>query len=506
MLADEAAPKTRASDLPLVVDLDGTLIRSDVFADAIVRYGFREPWKAPLLAGWLMRGRAHAKARLAEHASCDPATLPYDERVVDYLREERAKGRTIVLATASNIAAAQAIADHLGVFDAVVASDETTNLKSRRKAERLTEMYPQGFVYAGNESADLAVWRASKRVVVVNASSGLSARVRRDHDVEREFAPASSRLKAFIKAIRPQQWVKNALVFLPMLIGGGWTSPQTWLLAVTAFWALSFTASAVYLVNDSSDIDADRLHPRKRNRPFASGALSPLWGLTAAVFVFAPLGLALAAYAGVLPLVLTYLLITTLYSFLLKRIVLVDVFVLAALYTIRIVIGGAATGYFASDWLLAFSCFFFFSLALVKRAAETIDMAQRGGGKLGGRGYRSTDTQILSVMGIGSGLVAALVLALYLQQPAIMTRFSTPLLLWVLPAAEMFWICRIWLKTHRGEMHDDPIVFAVRDKASWALGAFVALGVAAATMLPKGSFDTVICHTDAATGICAPED
>jgi 4-hydroxybenzoate polyprenyltransferase/phosphoserine phosphatase len=482
-LADETHRVSASTRLPLVVDLDGTLIRSDVFADAMLRFGFAAPWRAPELLGWLMRGRAHAKHRLAECAACDPETLPYDERVLDWLREERAAGRRIVLATASNGVAARAIADYLGLFDDVFASDEVTNLKSKAKAARLAEAFPDGFVYAGNEGADFAVWRSAKQAVVVNASRGLTERVRRAHEVEREFERERGPLRAFVKAIRPQQWVKNLLVFLPLLIGGGWMLPEAWIGAFLAFWALSFTASAVYLINDAADIDADRRHPRKKMRPFAAGHISPLVGLAGAA-VLAPLGLAIAAYAGVLPLVLTYLAITTLYSFWLKRVVLIDVFVLASLYTIRIVIGGAASGFLASDWLLAFSCFFFLSLALVKRVAETRDMALRGGGKLGGRGYRSSDTNVLTIFGIGSGLVAALVLALYLQQTAIVARFSAPLLLWVLPAVEMYWICRVWMKTDRGEMHDDPIVFAVRDKTSWLLGAIAAAGFAAALTVP----------------------
>jgi 4-hydroxybenzoate polyprenyltransferase len=482
MSAMEQMQRPSSAKQPLAVDLDGTLIRGDLFFEAILRLFFAAPWRIFELLGWLMRGRAHAKARLAELCEFDPAALPYDERVLAWLREEDAAGRTLVLATASDRRAAQAVADHLGLFDAVFASDGVVNLKASRKAERLAEAFPNGFVYAGNEGADMKVWRAASAAVIANASSALSGRAERQFIIERRFPREGSTLRAFIKAIRPQQWSKNLLVFLPMLVGQGWLQPQAWMLAFTAFWALSFTASAVYLVNDAADIDADRRHPRKRKRPFAAGAMSPAWGLAAAI-VFAAIGLSLSVAANVLPLTLLYLAATTAYTFWLKRVALVDVFLLAGLYTIRIVLGGAATGYFASDWLLAFSCFFFLSLALVKRVAETRDLAKRGGGGVGGRGYQSGDADILTTMGVSAGFIAALVLALYLQDDAIAANYREPFLLWGLPAAGVLWICRIWMKASRGEMHDDPIVFAARDKWSWAVALFAAACFGAAVTL-----------------------
>lgn len=477
----------RPRQLPLAVDLDGTLIRSDVFIEDMLRFVVAGPWRVFTLIGWLMRGRAYAKAKLAELQPLDPTLLPYDERVLAWLREERANGRTIVLATASDERSAQAVADHAGVFDGVFASNGEVNLKSSRKAERLAEAFPGGFVYAGNEGADIAVWKRASGAVVVNAANGLGERAARDFEVERSFEREGGALKGFIKAIRPQQWSKNLLVFLPMLVGQGWAQPQAWLLAFIAFWALSFTASSVYLVNDAADIDADRRHPRKRRRPFASGALSPVIGLPAA-FVLLALGLGLAALANVLLFALLYLVATTTYTFWLKRVVLIDVFLLAGLYTIRIVLGGAATGYFASDWLLAFSCFFFLSLALVKRVAEARDLAQRGGGGVDRRGYLSTDADILTTMGVSAGFIAALVLALYLQDDAIAANYSEPFLLWGLPAGGVLWICRLWMKASRGEMDDDPIVFAARDRWSWAVALFCGACFAAAVLLPEPIF------------------
>jgi 4-hydroxybenzoate polyprenyltransferase len=481
----EATIQSAAVKPPLAIDLDGTLFKGDVFIEAMLRFVFASPLaNFPILLFWLLKGRAYAKAKLAEAVPVDPAILPYDERVLNWIKAERADGRTVVLATASDRRAADAIAHHLGLFDAVYASDGIVNLKSRKKAERLGQSFPQGFVYAGNEIADLKVWSHAAGAVVVNASPALTAAARKATPIEKSFPREGNALKALIKAIRPQQWAKNVLVFLPMLVGQGWFDAEAWRNAVIAFFALSCAASSVYLVNDASDIDADRRHHRKRRRPFASGALSPIFGLFFSVFLVAA-ALSLGALAGIVPYVLLYLAASTLYTFWLKRVALVDVFLLASLYTIRILLGGFATGYVASDWLMAFSCFFFLSLALAKRAVEVDTLAAKGGGELSRRGYLSRDGAILKTMGMAAGFASALVLALYLQDKDVAAHYREPFLLWGLPAAIVFWLCRVWLMADRGEMHDDPLIFAFRDRTSIAIGALAALAFAGAVLSPK---------------------
>jgi 4-hydroxybenzoate polyprenyltransferase len=463
---------------PLAVDLDGTLIRCDLFTEAMIRLGFERPWLLPRLVAWLMRGRAHAKARLAEMFPPQPEALPYDDRLVAWLREERAGGRTIVLATASDRRAAEAVAAHLNCFDAVFASDGETNLKSRRKAEALGAAFPDGFVYAGNESADIKVWRAAASAVVVNAPRRLARRAEADFSIERTFLQEHGALRGLLKAMRPQQWSKNFLVFLPMLVGQGWFDANAWRHGLLAFAALSFVASSIYLVNDLADISADRQHPRKRHRPFASGSAPPVLGIIAAIVLLAG-GLTLGAVSGALLPLLVYAATSALYTFVVKRITLVDVFTLAGLYTLRIVLGGVATGFPASDWLLAFSGFFFFSLALAKRAAE-VDVMRSD---LIGRGYRASDGPVLKRIGVGAGMISALVLALYLRDPAKAVHYATPAFLWALPAAVVFWLSRVWIKLDRGEMHDDPLAFALKDPTSWAVGALGAIAFAAAALL-----------------------
>ena len=477
MLDTPTSPALTSAKPPLAVDLDGTLIRCDVFTEHIVRLGFEQPWRLPQLAAWLMRGRAHAKARLAEMFPLHAAALPYDERVVAWLREEKAQGRTIALATASDRRAATAVAEHLGCFDAVFASDGQTNLKSRRKAEALTSAYPQGYAYAGNERADLKVWRAASQAVVVNARDGLAREAASRFTVERTFEPTHGVLRGLLKAMRPQQWAKNLLVFLPMLVGQGWFDANAWRHALLAFVGLSFVASGLYLVNDLADISADRQHPRKRLRPFASGAASPVLGIFVSIALLVG-GFALGAAGGALLPLSIYAAAAALYTFVVKRITLVDVFTLAGLYTLRIVLGGVATGFPASDWLLAFSGFFFLSLALVKRAAE-VDVMRTD---LIGRGYRAGDGAMLKRIGVGAGMISALVLALYLRDPAKAVHYAAPAFLWALPASVVFWLSRVWIKLERGEMHDDPLAFALKDPMSWAVGAFAAVAFAAAVL------------------------
>ena len=293
----EAAAEART---PLAVDLDGTLIHADLFVEGALRYILQGPFNIFRLIAWLFGGRAAAKAAVAASTPCDATLLPYDQRVVEWLGEERRAGRTIVLATAADASEANRVAEHLGLFDQVIASDGVVNLKAQRKAERLAAMFPEGFVYAGNERTDMTVWSAAEAIVIANAPMGLERSAEKRFDTERVFDARGGTLRALIKAIRPQQWAKNVLVFVPMLAGHGWLDPTAWRGAMLAFLALSATASSVYLVNDAADIDADRRHHRKRNRPFASGRLSPLVGLAASAVLLCT-GLGLAYLGGVLP-------------------------------------------------------------------------------------------------------------------------------------------------------------------------------------------------------------
>ncbi|MBK6704128.1 MAG: UbiA family prenyltransferase [Caulobacteraceae bacterium] len=321
------------------------------------------------LAGWFTKGRAFTKAKLADYAP-KADEVPYDQRLLSWLREEKARGRRLALATATDRKVADEIAAHVGLFDEVFASDGVINLKSARKAEALSAAYPDGFVYAGNETADLEVWAKAKGAVVVNADATLQHRAAALTTVERVLPDERDAQAALQKALRPRQWVKNILVFIPLIAAQGWADLEGWKDAFLAFVALCCAASSVYLFNDAFDIPADRRHPRKRNRPFASGTLSPARGIAFAIRLTVA-ALLVGWLAHVVVLTLLYMIISSLYTVWMKRLVVVDIFVLATLYGLRVLLGGEASAHPASSWMLAFCGFFFLSLALVKRVTES---------------------------------------------------------------------------------------------------------------------------------------
>lgn len=466
-------PATAA--LPLAVDLDGTLIHGDTFFESILAYLAANPFGVFALAMWFTRGRAFVKAKLASYAP-QADELPYDQRVLDLLHAEKAKGRRLALATATDRRIADAIAAHVGVFDDVFASDGVTNLKSARKAEALAAAYPDGFVYAGNEHADLKVWGQAKAAVVVNASEALTAQARTLGAIELVLPNERSAFQAMVRALRPRQWVKNVLVFIPLIAAMAWDDRAGWIGAVLAFFALCCAASGVYLFNDAFDIPADRRHPRKRNRPFASGAVSPAIGLAVSIGL-AAIAVTVGSVAGVATYVLLYMALSSVYTIWLKRLVIVDIFVLASLYGLRVLLGGEASAHPASSWMLAFCGFFFLSLALVKRVTEI-----EGAPENIRRGYMIADAPVLKAMGIGSAFAASLVLALYVQSDVAKIAYGEATWLWVLPAAVIFWLCRVWLLTGRGEMPDDPVVHAVSDRMSLVVALVAALAYAAAVL------------------------
>lgn len=452
---------------PLFVDLDGTLIKTDLLVESFIELLKCHPLLALQAPFWLLRGKAYLKHRIAERVVLNPAALPYNSGLLDYLTAQRAAGRTLYLATASNCRYAEAVAKHLGIFEGVLASDQGRNMSSHNKLHAIRECCPKGFVYAGNDRVDEPIWASAQAAILVNTRGAVTARVTASKPVEAEFAAAPASLKPWLKAIRPHQWLKNLLVFLPLLPIATSASPAMAGMALLAFAAFSLCASSVYLLNDLADLEADRAHPRKRKRPFASGSLPALSGL-----LLAPLLLVSAfaltlwmpwQFAAVLGI---YWVSTTAYTFLLKRYALIDVITLAGLYTLRVLGGAAAIGVMPSFWILAFSMFIFFSLALAKRYAELHAMRELNRAGAQGRGYEVADLLTVQLMGVASGYLAVLVMALYLNSPEILGRYPHVQLLWGVCPLLMLWVSRIWLKSARGEMTDDPLVFAVRDRMS----------------------------------------
>lgn len=477
----------QADAVPLVVDLDGTLLRSDVLLEsslALVRT--RPLWAlAPLL--WLGGGKAALKRRLAETVALDVTALPYDPGVLALIAQARAQGRRIVLATASHRLYAERVAAHLGVFDEVLATEGELNLSAGRKRDALLARYgPQGYDYVGNAPDDLPVWAAARRAHVVGAGAALERRARAHGNVASVQPPPSAgmRLGALLKALRVHQWAKNSLILLPLLAAHVADQPARLLAAALAFICFSLCASSVYLLNDLLDVGDDRHHPSKRHRPFAAGKLSLLVGMALAPLLLAA---AFALALWLLPwkfaaVLLGYYSLTLAYSLYLKRLMAVDAITLAALYTARLVAGAAALAVPLTFWMLAFSMFMFLSLALVKRYAELREARSSGrAGQARGRGYFPGDLEMIASLGAASGYLAVLVLALYTQDHATVALYRRPQLIWLACPLLLLWMTRIWLLTHRGQMHDDPVVFALKDRASLVVGLlFGAIFLAAA--------------------------
>jgi 4-hydroxybenzoate polyprenyltransferase/phosphoserine phosphatase len=478
-----ATPAENGTHLPLCVDLDGTLVRSDTLAESLASgAGNWRMWSAFLTL--FTKGRAAMKQKVAELEPVDAASLPYNDELLEYLRAEKARGRQLVLVTASDQTTANAVNSHLRLFDSVLASDGANNLKGERKAAVLVELFgEQGFVYAGNDRSDLAVWRRAKSAIVVNATRSVTADAAKSTGIEKQMSDARSKLRAFFKALRPYQWTKNFLVLVPIATAHALNDGSAWISAGWTFAAFCATASGIYIINDLGDLRADRLHARKRHRPFASGALSLPLGLGMAAFLLAT-GALFSTLSGAVLLVALYAATSLSYSLWLKELPLVDIFVLAGLYTLRLFAGGEATGHRVSLWLLGFSSFFFLSLALVKRVSEMMVLTRARAAR---RGYMVEDVPVLQLMGIASGFTAIVVLSLFVQDETTSRLYSSPALLWCIVPLILFWLCRIWLSTARGYMHDDPIVYAAKDWVSWLVTIAVFGTLAAAKTLTLGS-------------------
>ncbi|MCY1285007.1 4-hydroxybenzoate octaprenyltransferase [compost metagenome] len=470
--------------MPLVVDLDGTLIRTDMLHESALRVLRDSPADILRMPVWLSRGKAVLKERLAGLVNIDPASLPYNMELLEWLKIQKAAGRKLILCTASDKSLAVAIAEHLTIFDEVMASDGVTNLAGPNKAAALHQRFGQaGFDYVGNSSADITVWRCARNAIVVNGSVGLAKAASGCCKVERVFPAEGFGITAWRRMLRVHQWLKNLLLFVPMFAGHELANGTTWIAMILAFFSFSVCASSVYIANDLLDLESDRQHPRKKFRPFASGQV-PAWigVIVAPVLLLISVALGLFVGGNFLPWLLIYFIVTCVYSLALKRIILIDCMVLALLYTLRIIAGAAAAMLPMTFWLLAFSIFLFLSLAFVKRYAELEVQLQSGKQKVHGRGYYTTDASLIQSLGIGSGIASVLVLALYLDSTSVLKLYQTPEFVWGAVLVMLFWISWMWMKAHRGEMHDDPLIFAVKDRASQLAGLAFAATLVLGTM------------------------
>ena len=461
----------------IAVDLDGTVTWTDTLHESVLALVGNKPIFLFILPFWFLKGIAYLKSKIAEHYSLDVTTIPYNLLFIDWLKEQKAKGKKIVLCTAANERVAKAVAEHLGLFDYIIASNINTNLKSGSKRKSLEEKFGnKGYEYAGNSRADIKVWAGASNAIIVNASKVVQMKASQVAIVSYIFSSKRPNVSDWITALRLHQWLKNFLLFVPLLTALQFDNIQSLSTLIIAFFSFSLCASSVYITNDLLDLESDRNHPRKKLRPFASAKLPIALGVALVPFLAgASIWLASIVGGDFQVILILYLLLTVVYSFLLKRLVLVDCLTLATLYTLRIIAGAAAVSISISFWLLAFSVFIFLSLALVKRFAELVVQEQKGKNTVHGRGYLVSDASLLQTLGVSSGYISTLVIALYVHSDEVVSIYAQPKVIWLVLPIILFWISWVWLKAARGEMHDDPIIFAVKDKTSLLVAVFIAV-------------------------------
>ena len=460
----------------ICVDLDGTLVKTDTLVESILLFIKGNPLNVFRCLAWLFLGKAAFKDKIATRTELKAETLPYNADILAYLKKQKVS-KNLYLCTAANQKVAASVANHLGLFSAVYASDSKNNLKGKKKAKLLVnEFGERGFVYAGNGSEDVAIWQHAAGAIVVSNSARLVAKAKRLTPLIQHYQAYRPGIAKYLRSLRLHQWVKNTLIFLPLVLAHKFMEIADLLDVLTGFVAFGLVASANYVTNDLLDLESDRRHASKKNRPFASGDLSILTGA-----MFLPLllivGFGLGYKVGIefLIYLFIYLSVTLLYSYFAKSVVILDIIVLAILYTIRLVAGAAAIHEPVTFWLLAYSLFIFFSLASVKRYAEIVKLDPDE--KISGRGYTSEDTSFVKVLGISSGLISVLVFALYINDPGVLAKYRSPTWLWLITPLLLYWISRIWHMTYHGKMHEDPVIFAIKDKVSYLVAGLIIFGI-----------------------------
>lgn len=469
--------------LPLVMDLDGTLISTDALHESLLNFLKRrasEAWKIPF---WILSGRAVVKSRLAEAVTDqDAETFPVNDELVAIARHEAERGRRIVLATAADISIAEKIQRRFSFIGHVIASVGGRNLKGPAKATEVGAQFPNGFIYAGDSAADLDVWSKATAAIFVGRSASMEGKIAARTTLAVVLPTKLLDFPTLRRGLRLHQWAKNALVFVPLVLGGKAGNPTAWLDALGGFVALSLLASATYLLNDLWDLTEDRRHWTKSSRPLASGDLSIAVAILMMTFGgLAAFGLAALIGTGCFVMLALYLVVSLAYSFRLKREPIVDVFVLASMFTMRLALGLVVANVLFSPWLFVFSMFIFLSLSAAKRQTEIKRMVSHGLTHAPGRGYRAGDAPLVLALGVGAMVATVLVMVIYLVQDAFPQGFyKHPYFLWGFPMIVFLWLARIWLLCNRGELNDDPVAFALKDRLSMAYGAAMALLFAAA--------------------------
>lgn len=460
---------------PLCVDLDGTLIKSDALFESVIQLIKYNPLLIFILPFWLMKGKPNLKEEINKRIDFNASALPYNYELIEYIKEQKVNGRKVILATASHISIAEKVANHLAIFDEVFATKEGYNLKSAKKASILSKEFGNGqYVYAGDAKADYNVWNEAAGAIVVSNNNSFIDTVQKKYNVEKAFYQKVNLFNKIIKQIRVYQWIKNILLFLPIILAHSLSNINELTNVIIGFFSFSISASFVYVLNDLLDLESDRSHPRKKNRPLASGDLPIQIGIALVPILFViGVGLSFLLSFKFQIILISYIIITTAYSFNLKKIPILDIIVLAILFTSRIVAGAFAANVYLSMWILAFSMFFFMNLAVLKRYTELLVMKKKKEIEAKGRGYTVEDMGLLLSIGPAAGFLSVLVFVLYINSNQATELYSEPLVLWLISPIFLYWISRIWHLSVRGMMTDDPIVFTGKDKVSYIVGILI---------------------------------
>lgn len=471
-------------NIPLCVDLDGTLLKTDLLYESVLYLVKKKFILILLIPFWVLKGRYFLKFKLLEYVSPTISSMPYNKDVIGFVASEKSKGRKIILVTATAQPLAEKVARFLGIFDETIASKDGINLVGKNKADRLiNEFGEMGFDYIGDSAKDIYVWQHARKALIVGNNERLIKETRKVCEVSKIFPENLNRFKIFIKQIRVHQWLKNLLIFLPPLLAHK-TDFSDYISAFSGFFAFSLVASAIYVINDLADIESDRNHTSKFKRPLASGKIKIVTCLKLIPILL--LGGFLLSYitlnSNFTLLLLLYTIITISYSFKLKKMYLLDMITLSILYTIRLISGGILTDTLISPWLFSFSIFIFLSLGAMKRYTELKGLSESTNIKTRGRDYYVEDISLIGIIGISSGMISTLVFTLYIVNPEVLNLYNNPSYLYFIMPIVLYWILRMWFLSHRGMMNDDPIVFAIKDKTSYVVALLVFLLALGATI------------------------
>lgn len=475
-------PSVVTQNRPLFVDLDGTVWLGDLTQESLFA-ALQQDWRILyLLPIWLCSGWNYTKEQLSLRSTIDVTHLPYNAAVLEWLQQEKSKQRSIYLITASHIHLARQVAAHLGLFDDVIASTGTVHMKPAAKEALLLERYGKhGFDYAGNSWSDRFVWRSAHTAILVQAPKHARDYVQSIAPEHMEFPCTYSRWRALWHLCRPHQWLKNVLIFSPLILAHQLFDVVAWQQAGLAFVAFSAAASAIYCVNDLLDTTSDRAHSSKKHRPLAAGFVVPVQAMVCSGALLCFVAVILWWLPHQMYAVMCAYLVTSLfYSIIGKRMAMLDVLILAGLYSLRIFAGSVATGVPISSWFLRFAMFFFGSLAFVKRYSELSRLSKEVV-HVPGRGYQAADTPVVLGLGVACSVLSLLIFTQYLDSGLRTDLYSHPAWLWITGVALAYWLGRLWLLTQRGELLEDPVIFALTDRVSCILGLICLISILLAT-------------------------